>query len=390
MRSLFTAAALALPDRVLHDVWLLIEDGAIHSFGTRGDGLPQHQQHHELGGTLLAPAMVDIHVHGAAGHDVMEGTPEGVARVTSFLATRGVGAFLPTTVTAPIDDTLRALAGLATLIETAAQDPLANGGATPLGIHLEGPFLSHAKRGVHPPAQLQPPSVALFDRFWQAARGTIRLMTIAPELPGALELITHAARLGVRVSLGHSNATAAETEAGIAAGAQSATHTYNAMRGLDHREPGMLGVVLDDDKLYAELICDGIHVDPVAVRLYYRAKGPDRAILITDGMSATGMPNGRYKLGGFDVDVADGRATSDGVLAGSVLTMDRAIENFFRFTGAPLATVAQLATHNPAALTGFDQQHGAIAAGRRADLIALSPEGKLVATCIAGRFARVQ
>jgi N-acetylglucosamine-6-phosphate deacetylase len=194
----------------------------------------------------------------------------------------------------------------------------------------------------------------------------------------------------VRVSLGHSNATAAETEAGIAAGARSATHTYNAMRGLDHREPGMLGVVLDDDKLYAELICDGIHVDPIAVRLYYRAKGPDRAVLITDGMSATGMPNGRYKLGGFDVDVADGRAMSDGVLAGSVLTMDRAIENFFRFTGAPLATVAQLATRNPAALAGFDQQHGAIAAGRRADLIALSPEGKLVATCIAGRFARVQ
>jgi N-acetylglucosamine-6-phosphate deacetylase len=275
-------------------------------------------------------------------------------------------------------------------LQTAAQNAFAEQGATPLGIHLEGPFLSHAKRGVHPPAQLQPPSVALFDRFWQAARGTIRLMTIAPELPGALELITHATALGVRVSLGHSNATAAETEAGIAAGAQSATHTYNAMRGLDHREPGMLGVVLDDDKLYAELICDGIHVDPVAVRLYYRTKGPDRAILITDGMSATGMPNGRYKLGGFDVDVADGRATSDGVLAGSVLTMDRAIENFFRFTGAPLATVAQLATRNPAALAGFDQQYGAVAAGRRADLIALSPEGKLVATCIAGRFARVQ
>lgn len=389
MRSLLTAAALALPDRVLHDVWLLIEDGAIHSFGTRGDGLPQHQHHHELAGALLAPAMLDIHVHGAAGHDVMEGTAEGVAHVTRFLASRGVGAFLPTTVTAPLDHTLRALEGLATLIEAAARDPLASEGATPLGIHLEGPFLSHAKRGVHPPAQLQPPSIALFDRFWQAARGTIRLMTIAPELPGALDLIAHATGLGVRVSLGHSDATAAETEAGIAAGAQSATHTFNAMRGLDHREPGMLGAVLDSERLYAELICDGIHVDPIAVRLYYRAKGPERAILITDGMSATGMPNGRYKLGSFDVDVADGRAMSDGVLAGSVLTMDRAVENFFRITGAPLATVALLATRNPAALTGLDR-HGRIAAGCRADLMALSPEGKLLATFIAGRSAGAQ
>jgi N-acetylglucosamine-6-phosphate deacetylase len=384
-----TAAALALPDRVLHDVWLLIEDGAIHSFGTRGDGLPQHQHHHQLASALLAPAMLDIHVHGAAGHDVMEGTAEGVAHLTRFLASRGVGAFLPTTVTAPLDHTLRALDGLAGLIESAAQNPLAPEGATPLGIHLEGPFLSHAKRGVHPPAQLQPPSIALFDRFWQAARGTIRLMTIAPELPGALDLIAHATARGVRVSLGHSDATAAETEAGIAAGAQSATHTFNAMRGLDHREPGMLGAVLDSERLYAELICDGIHVDPIAVRLYYRAKGPERAILITDGMSATGMPNGRYKLGSFDVDVEDGRAMSDGVLAGSVLTMDRAVKNFFCITGAPLATVAQLATRNPAALMGLDQ-HGRIAAGCRADLIALSPEGELLATFIAGRSAGAQ
>ena len=221
-----------------------------------------------------------------------------------FLAARGVGAFLPTAVTAPVDDTLRAVDGLATLIE----QPGSVEGAVPLGIHLEGPFISHAKRGVHPPELLQPPSIALFDRFWQASRGHIRLMTVAPELPGALELIKHATALGVRISLGHSDATAAQTREGIAAGGVSATHTYNAMRGIDHREPGMLGVVLDDEELYAEIIADGIHVDPVTVRIYWRSKGPARAILITDGMSATGMPNGRYRLGMFDVDVAGGRA----------------------------------------------------------------------------------
>jgi N-acetylglucosamine-6-phosphate deacetylase len=386
MRSLLTAGALVLPESLLADPWLLIEDGIIHSFGTRGDGLPQHTEHHDLPGALLAPAMLDIHVHGAANHDVMEGTAEGVSHVTRFLGSHGVGAFLPTTVTAPVDDTLRSLDGLATLIEK----PGSLEGAMPLGIHLEGPFLSHAKRGVHPPALLQPPSIELFDRFWQAARGHIRLMTVAPELPNALELIKHATALGVRVSLGHSDATAAQTREGIAAGGVSATHTYNAMRGLDHREPGMLGEVLDDESLYAEIIADGIHVQPITVRIYWRSKGAARAILITDGMSATGMPNGRYRLGTFDVDVADGRATHGDVLAGSVLTMDRAVHNFAAFTGAPLATVARLATANPASLAGFAQTHGEIAPGRRADVIAFSPEGQLVATCIAGRFARAQ
>jgi N-acetylglucosamine-6-phosphate deacetylase len=386
MRSLLTAGAMLLPDGVLPDPWLLIEDSFIHSFGTRGNGLPQHDEHHDLPGALLAPAMLDIHVHGAANHDVMEGTAEGVSHVTRFLAARGVGAFLPTTVTAPVDDILRAVDGLATLIE----QPGSVEGAVPLGIHLEGPFISHAKRGVHPPELLQPPSIALFDRFWQASRGHIRLMTVAPELPSALELIKHATALGVRISLGHSDATAAQTREGIAAGGVSATHTYNAMRGLDHREPGMLGVVLDDEELYAEIIADGIHVDPITVRIYWRSKGPARAILITDGMSATGMPNGRYRLGMFDVDVADGRATHGDVLAGSVLTMDRAVHNFAAFTGAPLATVAKLATANPAALAGFAESHGAIAVGRRADVIAFSPEGQLVATAIAGRFARAQ
>jgi N-acetylglucosamine-6-phosphate deacetylase len=389
MHSLLTAGALVLPESVLADPWLLVEDGIIHSFGTRGDGLPQHTEHHDLPGALLAPAMLDVHVHGAANHDVMEGTAEGVSHVTRFLGSHGVGAFLPTTVTAPVDHTLRALDGLATLIEK----PGSLEGAMPLGIHLEGPFISHAKRGVHPPELLQPPSVELFDRFWQAARGHIRLMTVAPELPNALELIKHATALGVRVSLGHSDATADQARAGVAAGGVSATHTYNAMRGLDHREPGMLGAVLDDDSLYAEIIADGIHVQPIAIRIFWRCKGPARTILITDGMSATGMPNGRYRLGTFDVDVADGRATaagSPGVLAGSVLTLDRAVHNFAAFTGAPLATVARLATANPAALAGFAQSHGAIAAGRRADVIAFSPEGQLVATCIAGRFARTQ
>jgi N-acetylglucosamine-6-phosphate deacetylase len=280
---------------------------------------------------------------------------------------------------------LHALDGLATLIEQKSLP-----GAAPLGVHLEGPFLSYSKRGVHPPEYLQAPSVELFDRFWQAARGTVRLITIAPELPGALELISHAASLGVRVSLGHSDATAAQTREGIAAGGVSATHTYNAMRGLEHREPGMLGVVLDNENLYAEIIADGKHVDPVALRIFWRSKGAARAILITDGLSATGMPEGHYTLGGFDVEVKGGVGWHNGIVAGSVLTMDRAVRNFTSFTHAPLSTVARLASANPAAMIGFAESHGSIAEGRRADVVAFSPEGQLVATCVAGRFARTQ
>ena len=186
-----------------------------------------------------------------------------------FFAGHGVGSYLATTVTAPLEGTLRSLAGLADAVERGR----AVGEATPVGIHLEGPFVSHRKRGVHPAASILPPTVAVFERLWKAARGQVRLMTIAPEVPGALEVIAAAVERGVRVSLGHSDATAAETRAAIGLGAVSATHMFNAMRALDHREPGIAGVVLDDAGMFAELICDGVHVAPEMVRLWLRAKG---------------------------------------------------------------------------------------------------------------------
>jgi N-acetylglucosamine-6-phosphate deacetylase len=213
-------------------------------------------------------------------------------------------------------------------------------------------------------------------------------MTIAPELPTALELIQHASALGVVCSLGHSNASLGEGEAGFLAGARSATHTFNAMRSLDHRDPGIAAYVLDNDALFAELICDGIHVDPAMVRLFYKAKGAEKAVLITDGMSATGMPDGRYKLGDMDVNVAHGRCTSagsPGVLAGSVLTMDLAVRNFSAFTGASLEVSAQMAGSNPATLMGLDRHWGLLEEGREANLVALSPDGRILQSFRAGR-----
>jgi N-acetylglucosamine-6-phosphate deacetylase len=383
MRTVLTAKRLWDGTGLIDDPVVVIEDGRIDSIGARASSeLSRAAQVLEFPGATLAPAFLDVHTHGAAGHDLMEATPEALSAICTFLASRGTGSFLATTVTAPMDATLRSLSGLAKLL---SQAPTA-GQARPLGIHLEGPFLSHAKKGAHPPAHLLPPDIATFDRLYEAAEGHVRLMTLAPELPGAVELAAHATARGVRVSVGHSNATAAETRAAIAAGAVSATHTFNAMRPLDHREPGILGTVLTTDELFAELICDGIHTAPELVKLWWRAKGPARAILITDAMSAAGMPDGEYQLGGMAVQVAEGRALlPGGVLAGSVLTLDRGLANFIEFTGAGLEEALRLATANPAAMTGLENQAGSLVVGGPANLIAVDKKGVLAGAIVHGR-----
>ena len=331
------------------------------------------------GDETLAPASFDIHTHGGAGHDVMEASPEALGTIGRFFAGHGVGSYLATTVTAPIEGTLRSLEGLADAVER-RREP---GCAAPMGIHLEGPFVSHAKRGVHPPEWILPPSVAVFDRLYEAARGHVRLLTIAPELPGAMEVIAAAVAKGVRVSLGHTNAVAAEARAGIGAGAASATHTFNAMRALEQREPGVLGVVLDDERLYAELICDGVHVAPEMVRLWLRVKGAERAVLVTDSMAAAGMPDGEYMLGGFAVEVKGGVCLARGVLAGSTLTMDRAISTLREITGADLTTTVRLGSTNPARLLGLGGI-GEVRVGDLADLNRYDASGRLVGTVLAG------
>ena len=383
MRTVLTAKTLWDGTRLLDDPLVVIEDGRIDSISSgKTSELPVGTRVVDFPGVTLAPALLDVHIHGGAGHDIMEATPEALNTIGRFLGSHGTGSYLATTVTAPLDATLKALSGLAKFI---SQVPEA-GQARPLGIHLEGPFLSHAKRGAHPPEYLLAPDIATFDRLCEAAEGHVRLMTLAPELPGAAELAAHATARGVRISVGHSNATAAETRATIAAGAVSATHTFNAMRPLDHREPGILGTVLTTDSLFAEMICDGIHAAPELVQLWYRAKGPSRAILITDALSAAGMPDGEYQLGGMTVQVADRRATlTSGVLAGSVLTLDRALANFMEFTGVELEQALRLATANPATMAGLEAQAGALAVGAAANLIALDAKGRLAGSVIDGQ-----
>jgi len=301
-----------------------------------------------------------------------------------FLAKHGVTSYFPTTVTAPLDVTLRALERLAALIVQREQaDDDSKGQARPLGIHLEGPFISHTRRGVHPPENLLSPTLKLFEQLWQASSGRIRMMTIAPELDGAIEVITEAARRGVCVSVGHSDADFATTERAIAAGASHATHTFNAMRALDHRNPGILGAVLTDRRVTADIIADGVHLDPAIVKLVAESKGPKQTVLITDAISATGMPDGRYRLGPFEVDVRDGACTKDGKFAGSVLTMDRAVRNLATFAEWDLAHAVNAASQN-AARAAHIPKKGVLEVGADADFLVLNAQGEVLRTFIGG------
>jgi len=379
MKTVITARRLIAPEHLLEDPMLVVEDGIITRIASQAEAELPIGHHVHFDDRTLAPAFFDVHIHGSAGHDVMEATPQAFTKIGHFLARHGVGAYLPTTVTAPLDATLRSLSGMAKFIGSLEY------GARPLGIHMEGPFLSPHKKGAHSEHLLLTPSVKLFEQMWQAAEGKVRLMTIAPELPGAEEVISHATALGVRVSLGHSNADSDAAKRGVAAGGVSATHTYNAMRSFDHREPGLLGEVLANDDLFAELICDGLHVAPNAVRIYWKAKGPERAILITDAMAASGMPDGNYKLGELDVRVKDGVCLiGENTLAGSTLTLNRGVKNFAEFTGAPIRDVAALASRNPARMAGFASEVGSLAVGRSADITVLSAGNEVVDTILRG------
>ncbi len=385
-----SAATLFTPLEQIDSPMVLVEGGIIVDIASQTrQEIPAGTRVVDFGDAVLVPGFFDIHIHGGAGHDVMENTADALPPVEKLLAQHGVTSYFPTTVTAPLDATLAALSRLADAIESAEGESRGHSPSTnqprarPLGIHLEGPFISHCRRGVHPPGDLLRPSVAAFDRFWQAARGHIRVLTIAPELPGAIEVITEAAKRGVCVSLGHSDAELDVARAGVASGARHATHTFNAMRPLGHRDPGILGEVLTDPRLSADIIVDGIHLDPTVVQLFLKAKGPDGAVLITDATAATGMPDGRYRLGSLEVEVKDGKCMSEGNLAGSVLTMDRAVRNVMQFARWDLQSAVRLATLNPARVVGLDTV-GMLQSGLPADLVVLTPKGEVKNTIICG------
>ncbi len=373
------AARILTPEEEIEDGVILVEGTHIAAIGHRDElRLPADTVDYVAAGMTVVPGFVDLHIHGAGGHDVMEANARALDRIASTVARCGTTSIVATTVTAPTEDTCRSLAGIARYIrnrqqvdENAEDRPLA---AEILGIHLEGPFLSKTRRGVHPPEALAAPSVDLLHKFLDAADDLVRIVTIAPELPGALELVEAVAALKMVAALGHTDADYDQARAAIQRGARHAVHTYNAMRPFTHRDPGVIGAVLTDPEVTAEIIADGIHVAAAAIQVLIGTKGFDTVLLVSDGIAATGMSDGNYRLGNFEVRVEGGVCkNSEGKLAGSTLTLDRAIRNLVAI-GVPFKDALRMATILPARRLGLAGKKGIIAVGADADLVALTPD----------------
>ncbi len=380
-------ARLLTPNEMIDIGWLHIENGKIQALR---QGVPPTQLSSQLSATTVdvegqwvAPGFIDIHVHGADGMEVMDGTPLAVRTIGRFHAMHGTTAWLPTTLTASFDALKRSLQA----VQTVRMDVSAPNGATVLGVHLEGPFISQNRMGAQNPNYVLPPTIDMMKQLAGVAPGLIRKVTIAPEQEGALDVIRWMRAKGIIASIGHTNGTYTDTMRGIEAGASHATHLFNAMQGLHHRDGGVVGACLLSDKVLCELIADGHHVDSEVMKLVVRIKGKERIALITDAISATGKPNGCYQLGGLDILVKDGKSVlSDGhTLAGSTLTMDGAVRNMVRRVGVSLMDAVEMASATPARELGVQGQKGAIAVGYDADLVLLDEALTVTRTFVQGR-----
>lgn len=352
--------AMVYTDGAFRDTDVFVKDGIITAFRAPCCSFESIVQI-DCGGNFLVPGFIDIHTHGGAGVDVNRAREEDFERLSAFFASKGVSAYLASVLTDSEENTLRTL-------DTIVRYQISNaGGAKLLGAHLEGPFLSAAKKGAMPQQFLKPADEALFEKY--AASGAVKYITIAPEISGAIGLIEKISK-SIPVAVGHSAADYAGTLAAIRAGAVASTHTFNAMQAIDRTEPHILGAVLESD-VYNEIIADGKHVHPANMRLLYRLKGNRKIIAITDSIEAAGMPDGEYKLGINEVSVANGEAFIKGThsRAGSVLCMDTALRNMVQFLGISLEQALPMFTENPAKLLKLNK--GCIRCGYDADFVLL-------------------
>jgi len=336
----------------------------------------------DYGDAYIAPGFVDLHLHGALGKDVMDGQEESVQTIAEHQANNGVTGFLGSTMSASLDSVLEAIR----VIKNAAKDPLPS---EILGVHVEGPFVSTQKKGAHSASFIRGMTEKDCERLTDAVNGLHVILSLAPEVKENMRLIAKLKAQGFVVAIGHTDATYDQALESFAKGVTHATHLYNAMSGFDHREPGVVGAVLDSDNITAELIADGVHVHPAALRLAVARKGPERICLVTDSMMATGVGDGVYTWGEEEIEVQGSRATirGNGILSGSVLTLNVAIKNMIGWTNVTINQAINMASLNPARVLGVEEEIGSIHIGKLANLVVLDQNFQIVDTILRGKSA---
>lgn len=377
---------LVLPSGIDGFGYLLVEDG---KFGQVSVDEPSGVKIVDRMGCWVAPGLVDTHIHGFMNHDVMDCDPEGVIAVSEGLARCGTTSWLATTLTAGIDKTGEACAGVceANRIQQGNPDFV---GAKIQGIFLEGPFFTEEHKGAQNPRYLIDPQFELLERWQEKAGGLIAKSALAPEREGVVEYITKATSAGVRCAIGHSSATYGESAAAVLAGAKIVVHTFNGMADMAHRDPGIVGCAMTSQGVYAELICDGLHVDPVVCETLVRAKGWEHVVLVTDCLSCGGLPDGDYFIGELPIELRDGAAflKDGGNFAGSTLTLAKAVKNVADWGIVTAEQAIRMASEVPARSLGMGDRCGSILPGRAADLVVLDPELNVVETYVDGRAVR--
>jgi N-acetylglucosamine-6-phosphate deacetylase len=381
MEEIALMGNIVLPDRVLEGGVVIVEKEKIAGVFPK-DQLPplEGMVRHNYGGCYITPGLIDLHLHGAMGHDVMDGTAESLGQIAAHQARCGITGFVPTTLAAPLPAILDAVE----CVKAAMKDRT---GAEILGVYLEAPFLSVKKKGAQNPEFIRPIQAADIRLLAEAAQSLQAIVTVAPEVGANLSFIPALKEKGWVVSIGHSEATYEQAMMSFEKGITQATHLYNAMSGFLPREPGVIGAVLDSPEVTAEIIADGIHVHPAALRLAVRQKGVDRICLITDSVNASGLGDGDFQVGGLDVVVKDGQARlrDGGALAGSVLTLNRAVRNVIQWTGVPVSAAVRMASLTPARVLGLDREIGSLEQGKLANLAVFDQDFNVVATILRGR-----
>ena len=355
---------------------IAFEDGKIVAIGKLDDVEPIF----DTDGVVL-PGFIDEHIHGAGGADAMDGTEQALQTISEYVAKEGTTGFLATTMTQSPENIGKALKNVKTVREKGEYN-----GAEVLGVHLEGPFISPKHVGAQPLEYVAKPAPETFDEYNEISGGNIKVVTLAPEVEGGLDLVKHLAKIGVVASIGHTGAKFSDVEAAVAAGATNVTHTYNAQTPLHHREAGVVGAAMLIDELNCEMICDTIHVSVPAIKIFVKNKPHDKFTLITDAMRAKGMPDGLSELGGQQVFVKNGEARlSDGTLAGSVLKMNVAVKNLVEKVGVSFTDAVDFASANPAKNLGLYDERGSIEVGKRADFAVMDKDYNILCTVIGGK-----